>query len=156
MYVPVSSTETASPLSQSFLLAPRPLPLRKVQSLSPAALAYLGDAVYELYIRQALLLPPQRIDTYHHRVVAQVRAEAQANYLQQLAPHLTEVEWDWVRRGRNAASSRHKRVDAQIYQQATGFEALIGYLYLAQPDRLEVLLSYLNGSSEGVLSAPHD
>jgi ribonuclease III family protein len=115
-----------------------------IQRLSPAALAYLGDAVYELFVRRFCLMPPKRIDAYHHQVVAQVRAETQAEHLRSLIPHLSEPEQEILRRGRNAASNRPKRLDPEIYQQATSFEALMGYLYLTNPQRLLELLSYLD------------
>lgn len=114
-----------------------------VQQLSPAALAYVGDAVYELYVRLYHLLPPKRLQTYHQHVVAQVRAESQAHHLQSLQPHLTDAEREIVRRGRNAASKRPKRVDQEVYQQATGLEALFGYLYICDPQRLMQLLDQL-------------
>lgn len=117
--------------------------LGQIQQLSPAALAYIGDAVYELYVRTHYLLPPKKLHIYHNQVVAQVRAESQALHLQSLQPHLTEAESEIVRRGRNAASKRQKRVDAEIYQQATGLETLLGYLYLCDPDRLVHLLGQL-------------
>lgn len=115
----------------------------QVQQLSPAALAYLGDAVYELFIRHYYLLPPKRIQDYHQAVVAQVRAEAQAQHLQHLEAHLTDVEKTIVRQGRNATGKRSRPVDPEIYQQATSLEALIGYLYLTSPQRLSHLLSLL-------------
>jgi len=116
---------------------------QQVNQLSPSALAYLGDAVYELYIRSIYLLPPKRQHRYHQEVVTQVRAETQAAHLRSLQPDLTEMEQDVIRRGRNAASNRPKRVSAAIYQQATSLEALIGYLYLTDRDRLTDLLSKL-------------
>ena len=108
--------------------------------LSPASLAYLGDAVYELLIRTHYLLPPRRISDYHNLVVAQVRAESQAACLQALKPHLSEWEQEMARRGRNAATSRPRRLSGEIYRQATSFETLIGYLYLENPQRLNQLL----------------
>jgi ribonuclease III family protein len=116
----------------------------EVQRLSPAALAYLGDAVYELYIRRFYLNPPKRLQAYHHQVVAQVRAESQANHLRSLEPYLTHTELEVLRRGRNAASSKPRRVDLEIYQQASSLEALIGYLYLTDPQRLVWLLQHLD------------
>lgn len=115
----------------------------QMQSISPGALAYLGDAVYELYIRSRYLLPPKRLQSYHHRVVAQVRAESQAEHLRSLQSLLTHEELEILRRGRNAASGRSKRVDPEIYQQATSLEALMGYLYLSDPQRLAYLLAQL-------------
>lgn len=116
----------------------------QVQSLSPVALAYIGDAVYELFVRGTFLLPPKRIHAFHQQVVNQVRAEQQACQVQQLMPLLTESEQDLLRRGRNASPRGPRRVDSQIYQQATGFEALVGYLYLTNPARLTELLCALN------------
>lgn len=116
---------------------------QQVNQLSPSALAYLGDAVYELYIRGLYLLPPQRQHDYHQKVVTQVRAETQAQHLRSLQPYLTPVEQETIRRGRNAASGRPKRVSAAIYQQATSLETLIGYLYLTDRDRLIYLLDKL-------------
>ncbi|KAM3092182.1 Mini-ribonuclease 3 [Phormidesmis sp. 146-35] len=131
----------ASPLLET--LASDSVTLAQVQRLSPSALAYLGDAVYELQIRCRYLLPPKRLDAYHQQVVAQVRAESQANSLRSLQPHLTDLELDILKRGRNAAYNRPKRVDPEIYQQATSLETLIGYLYLTDPTRLLELFSYL-------------
>lgn len=111
--------------------------------MSPAALAYLGDAVYELYVRRAYLLPPKRLQAYHHQVVAQVRAERQADQLRSLIPLLTPTELELLKRGRNAATTRPRRLDAETYQQATSFETLVGYLYLTDPQRLAQLLAQL-------------
>ncbi|TVQ11060.1 MAG: hypothetical protein EA368_06330 [Leptolyngbya sp. DLM2.Bin27] len=116
----------------------------QVRSLSPVALAYIGDAVYELFVRGLFLLPPKRIQAFHQQVVNQVRAEQQAQQVQQLLPLLTETEQDLLRRGRNASSRGPRRIDSQIYQQSTGFEALVGYLYLTDPTRLGELLNALN------------
>ncbi len=116
----------------------------QIQQISPAALAYLGDAVYELYIRTCYLWPVKRSQTYHTQVVAQVRAESQAKIVQLLTPLLTTAEKDILRRGRNAASRGPRRLNAEIYQQATSLETLIGYLYLTDPQRLTELLSSIN------------
>ncbi|NJL63381.1 MAG: ribonuclease III [Methylacidiphilales bacterium] len=115
----------------------------ELQQLSPAALAYLGDAVYELYFRMHYLLPPKRLDSYHRSVVGQVRAEMQALHLRSLTPDLTDNELEIVRRGRNAATGRPKRVDPETYQQATSLETLIGFLYLTDEARLHELLQKL-------------
>jgi ribonuclease-3 family protein len=116
---------------------------KELQQLSPVALAYLGDAVYELFVRQQFLLPSQQIRAYHQQVVGQVRAEAQAVHLGFLLPYLTHSEQDILRRGRNAATPRSRRVAPEIYQQASSFETLIGYLYLTDQQRLFDLLSLL-------------
>jgi ribonuclease-3 family protein len=118
----------------------------QIQQLSPVALAYLGDAIYELYVRRYYLIPPKRIQLYHHQVVAQVRAESQANHLQSLLPHLTSTELDILKRGRNAATVKSRRIDPEIYQQASSLETLIGYLYLTDLPRLTELFAQLNSN----------
>ncbi|WP_392533193.1 Mini-ribonuclease 3 [Nostoc sp. C117] len=130
-----------APLSQQISLS-------QVQQISPTALAYLGDAIYEMYVRIFYLLPLQRPETYHRLVVAQVRAETQALHLRSLTPHLRNTELEIVRRGRNAATGRPKRLDPQIYQQATSLETLIGYLYLTDCQRLTELLEILHLEKE--------
>ncbi|MCC5654305.1 ribonuclease III [Nostoc sp. XA013] len=118
--------------------------LSQVQQISPTALAYLGDAIYELYVRMIYLLPLQRSGIYHRLVVEQVRAETQALHLRSLVPHLRDTELEIVRRGRNAATGRPKRLNPEIYQQATSLETLIGYLYLTDYQRLTELLQMLH------------
>lgn len=115
-----------------------------LKQLSPVALAYIGDAVYELYIRSLFLLPPKRIVDYHNSVVTQVKAETQAVYLQHLEPYLTSAEKEIVRRGRNAVTTKPRRLSASVYQRASSLETLIGYLYLSDRDRLQDLLTKLN------------
>ncbi|MEO0757807.1 MAG: ribonuclease III domain-containing protein [Cyanobacteria bacterium J06648_16] len=124
----------------------QPLSAQQLSALTPTALAYIGDAVYELYIRTRMLWPPQHIRQYHQAVVAQVKAEQQAQALQELLPYLNEAEHDIVRRGRNATQRRQRRVSADLYQRATGFEALLGYLYLTDLERMGRLLNYLEQS----------
>ncbi|MBD2393848.1 hypothetical protein H6G11_06225 [Cyanobacterium aponinum FACHB-4101] len=114
-----------------------------LSQVSPDALAYIGDAVYELYIRTSYLLPSKKIADYHHVVVSKVRAESQATYLQNIYPLLNDIEKDWVRRGRNAVNKSPRRLPLQTYQAASGFETLLGYLYISEPERLEFLLSHL-------------
>ena len=124
----------------------------QLQQMSPGALAYLGDAVYELYIRRYYLIPPKRIHAYHHQVVSQVRAETQAHHLDQLIPFLTPTELDLLKRGRNAANSRPKRIDPDTYQRATSLETLIGYLYLSDLPRLMELLGCVQIDSTAVVN----
>ena len=81
-------------MALNFLLPPLPQIERQVRQLSPLALAYLGDAVYELYMRSQYLFPPQRVQAYHRQVVDQVNADRQAEYVQSLLPHLTAEELD--------------------------------------------------------------
>lgn len=112
--------------------------------LAPLVLAYVGDAVFDLHIRTNLVLSgPAKVGDLHRRAVSFVRATAQAEALRGLQPTLTEAEADIVRRARNAKSSHVPRgVDPAQYAMSTGFEALLGYLYLTgQGDRLYALLT---------------
>ena len=137
--------------TQALLTTTRPfqqISLSQVQQISPTALAYLGDAIYELYVRMFYLLPLQRSGIYHRLVVEQVRAETQALHLRSLIPHLKDTELEIVRRGRNAATGRPKRLNPEIYQQATSLETLIGYLYITDYQRLTELLQMLHVQKE--------
>ncbi|ESA36618.1 ribonuclease iii [Leptolyngbya sp. Heron Island J] len=131
------------------VVSPDQLQPQQVQSISPVALAYIGDAVFELYVRMQFLWPPQRIQVFHQQVVSQVKAEQQADYLKELLPHLNDAEADVVRRGRNATSKSPRRLSAKIYRQATAFETLVGYLYITDQARLHELLTMISFPAEG-------
>ena len=117
---------------------------QQMSAIAPTTLAYIGDAVFELYVRSRLLFPAKRTRDYHIEVVSHVKAEQQAHYVNVILPHLTEREKDILRRGRNATSGKQRRASAQHYQQATGFEALLGFLFLSDRTRLTTILSYLS------------
>ena len=121
--------------------------LTQIERLSPIALAYIGDAVFELYVRTIFLMPPKRMANYHNQVVTQVRAESQAVHLSKLLVYLTDSEKDILRRGRNASTMKPRRLSRQVYQQATSFESLVGYLHLTNPQRLQELLAKLEFAS---------
>jgi ribonuclease-3 family protein len=127
---------------------PEPLqpesPMKNPLLLPPLTLAYIGDAVYDLYIRRRLLEKGHvRVNDLHKQAVKYVRARAQAAAVAELHPSLSEEEQDVVRRGRNAKShAAPKGSDAAEYAASTSFEALAGYLYLAgRFDRLEEVLA---------------
>lgn len=110
--------------------------LKDVQMLSPLVWAYVGDAVYELYIRTNLVnnsnAKPHKL---HVESIKYVKASAQANNLIKIDSILTEEEKEIVRRGRNV-QNHHVAKNASVadYAHATAFEALIGYLYLTHQD----------------------
>ena len=101
--------------------------------LAPQVLAYIGDAVYELMIRVHLVSEAQLKPTeLHRRVVAQVRAPAQARLVRELEDQLTPDEAAVFRRGRNAKSGQvPKGAEVVEYRLSTGLEALVGYLFLS-------------------------
>ncbi|MBT67100.1 MAG: ribonuclease III [Synechococcus sp. NP17] len=111
--------------------------------LGSLQLAWLGDAVWELHQRLKLCKNPARSQDLHRAVVSQVRADAQAKALDELDPFLTDQERDFVRRGRNKAGRGPKRADPGIYGRATGFETMVGWLFLQNPARLAQLLDRL-------------
>jgi len=117
---------------------------REARQIAPGILAYIGDAVYELYVRQAFLSPPLRLNDHHRRVVGQVRAERQAQHLDAIESALSETELEIVRRGRNATGRIPRRTDRTTYQRATSLEALIGYLYLCDDTRLTEIMGWLD------------
>lgn len=121
------------------LNASLPLTPQTARGYSPLALAFMGDSIYEAFIRTKLLLAAnQSAAKLHRTAVSFVRAGAQALAMQALLPLLTEEEADIYKRGRNAHSHTvPKNADVTEYRAATGFEALMGYLYLTgQTDRL--------------------
>jgi len=119
------------------------LPLPEGVEPGPSQLAWLGDAVWELHQRRRLVLEPGSTAQLHRMTVALVRAEAQSAALAELEPELLPAELDLVRRGRNAAGRGPKRSDPGVYGRASGFETMVGWLYLNNPARLEQLLSHL-------------
>jgi ribonuclease-3 family protein len=113
----------------------------QLRRLSPAALAYIGDALYELHVRQIFLYPPLRQDSYHRRVVERVKGTAQAALLDRLNPHLLPAEQAIVRWGRNGSGKAPRHLSAEVYRHASGFETLLGYLHFTDPERLHCLLN---------------
>ena len=99
-----------------------------VRTVSPLALAFVGDGVYEMMVRERLVClanrPPREL---HREAVKLVRAEAQAEAMERLMPILTEKEEAVFKRGRNAHTARN----SDDYHRATGLETLFGYLYLS-------------------------
>ena len=112
------------------------LPGADIRSYSPLTLAYIGDGVYELVIRTILVekgnCQPQKL---HKRASALVKAQAQSEMMETLTPLLTQEELSVYRRGRNAKSyTMAKNATMGDYRRATGFEALMGYLYLTEQE----------------------
>lgn len=114
-----------------------------VNNISPLIWAYVGDCVYELYIRSHLVnTTKQKPHQLHIKTIQYVKASAQAKILEDMQDTLTEEEKEIVRRGRNVQNHHlPKNADPQDYMYATAFEALIGYLYLTKKDeRLQEIL----------------
>jgi ribonuclease III len=110
--------------------------LEEINMLSPLTWAYVGDCIYELYIRTDLVnktkLKPHKL---HIETIKYVKAKAQADILKRIEKNLTEKELEIVRRGRNAENHHlPKNADPADYMYSTAFEGLIGYLYLTKQD----------------------
>lgn len=127
-----------------------------IRTYSPLTLAYIGDGVYDLVVRSIVVgrgnTAPRKLHTRTSRVV---NAHAQTQMMEVLEPVLTEEELSVYRRGRNAKSgTMAKNATMADYRKATGFEALVGYLYLCgQGERLMELLSLgLEKTQGGLLS----
>lgn len=105
--------------------------MRNWQEMNALTLAYLGDAVYELWVRTHLLeLGHEKVRELHKQAISYVRASTQAQLLHALFPDLDEVEQQVVLRGRNAKGGHPKNVDVVTYRHATAFESLVGYWHL--------------------------
>lgn len=121
--------------------------MRDHTQLNGLALAYVGDAIYEIYIRDYLIEKGETKPNKLHRAATHyVSAKAQAFLIQQILQEnlLTENEELYYRRGRNAKShTSAKNADITTYRVATGFEALMGYLHLTkQTERMEELINW--------------
>lgn len=114
-----------------------------VCTYSPLVLAYIGDAVYELLIRTRVINQgSMQVNKMHKKSASLVKAETQANLIKVLQEELTQEEQAVYKRGRNAKSVTTAKHATMIdYRMATGFEALVGYLYLTgRMDRLLLLV----------------
>lgn len=124
-------------------IIPRKKELEEVKIMPPLVWAYIGDCIYEIYIRMQLVnntkLHPHEL---HVETTKYVKAQAQAQVLTKIEEILTEEEKEIVRRGRNAQNHHlPKNSSLAEYSKATALEALIGYLYLSKQDeRLSQIL----------------
>lgn len=115
----------------------------EINSFSPLSLAYIGDAVYEVYIRSHVMNNGNmQVNKFHREATRYVSANAQSNIIHRIMQFLTEEEISVFKRGRNAHSyTSAKNADIVAYRHATGFEALIGYLFiLKQFDRINEIV----------------
>lgn len=114
-------------------------------SLSPITLAFVGDAVYTLFVREKIVFHSDlKGAELNRRTSLEVKATAQAKFIDEIMPLLSEEEIAIFKRARNAKkNTRAKSATVCEYNKSTGFEALVGYLYLiGETDRLNYLLNY--------------
>ena len=117
-------------------------------TLNVLSLAYIGDAIYEVYIRKHLIQKGiVKVEQLQKKAINYVSAKAQAKILSNLIDSnaLTEEELDIVKRGRNYKGNRHpKNTDIITYKHSTGLEAIIGYLYLNNNiERINYIMNYI-------------
>ena len=118
-----------------------------LMNMNVIVLAYLGDSIYEVYIRERLINKGLvKVDDLQKEAINYVSAKAQVRILNEMldSNYLTDEEIDVVKRGRNYKRNIHpKNTDIITYKMSTGFEALIGYLYLKDKKRLEEVLEFI-------------
>ena len=121
-----------------------------IRTYSPLTLAYIGDGIYDLVIRSGCCgAGKYKAGELHKRTSQIVKAHTQAQMMEALLPLLTEEEADIYRRGRNAKSSTMaKNATMSDYRKATGFEALMGWLYVK--DEFERLVELVKAGAESL------
>lgn len=121
------------------------------KAFSPLTLAFVGDAVFEIFVRERLVCLANRpVNDLHRLSVEQVCCRAQAEFAERLLPLLAEEESEIYRRGRNAHTNHvPKNAEVSDYHAATGLECLFGYLYLCgRMERLQELFRLICGEKE--------
>jgi ribonuclease-3 family protein len=118
--------------------------------MNPLVWAYIGDAVYELYVRTHLVTGgPSKVNQLHCRSIKYVKASAQAEFVRKITESLSEDEIRIMKRGRNTKSTVPKNADVADYRYSTGLESLLGYLYLQnKKERLMEILNMLELEKE--------
>lgn len=118
---------------------------KEARLLNPLQLALVGDGVYELFIRNSILSNNLELSAHkiHVKAIGYVKAKSQSIIMHEIEDKLTENESYIFKRGRNAKSATvPKNADVRDYRMATGFEALVGYLYLTgNTERLEFIFN---------------
>ncbi len=115
-----------------------------IRTYSPLTMAYIGDAVFDLIVRSILVNRGNTgVNKLHQKASSIVKAPTQAEFVRVLQADFTEIEADWYRRGRNSKPhTKAKNASTMEYLEATGFEAVIGYLYLSNDmDRICYLVN---------------
>ena len=119
------------------------IPYGSPDDIGVIQLAWLGDSVWELHQRLRYINLPLKSRELHLSVVNEVKADAQSKSLSQIEHLLNSHEIDLIRRARNKTKKYPKSADPSIYSRATGFETLIGWLFLKDPKRLSKIFEYL-------------
>lgn len=123
---------------------------QQARNVNSLVLAYVGDAVHSLFVREKLAATHLKAGELHKIASNQVNAHAQSQIAERLLPHLTEEEKDVLMRGRNSKNTHVAKNQTQRdYKLATGLEAVLGYLYLiGDLDRIKYLLQLVENNDE--------
>ncbi|HKL61539.1 MAG TPA: ribonuclease III domain-containing protein [Acholeplasma sp.] len=112
--------------------------------LNGVALAYIGDAYFELSVRQYLLsLGFTKVNELHKKAIKYTSGQSQSDVINQLiaCEYLSETEVGYFKKGRNASGPGRKNIDMQTYHNSTGFEAVVGFLYLEDVKRADEFIT---------------
>lgn len=114
-----------------------------MQELNIKNYAHIGDAVYEVFIRERTILMTSNLNRLHKYTVHYVNAAFQTELLDKLMPYLTDNEIELARRARNIPISSARRINKQLHSSATSFEAVLGYNYIHDKKRYEELCNIM-------------
>lgn len=128
-------------------IAPNILNPEDTSTINTLAIAYIGDSIWEIYVRTYIMSKNKyaKVHKLHLETTKLVKAKSQADMVKSLKEHniIDEYDWSIVLRGRNASNNPPKNADVQEYNYATGFETLIGYLYIKQNyDKLDEIARF--------------
>lgn len=119
-----------------------------MQELNIKNYAHIGDAVYEVFIREKTIMLTSNLNRLHKYTVYFVNAKFQTELLEKLTPEFTEKELDLSRRARNIPTSSARRIDKALHSTATSLEVVLGYNYIHNKDRYHELCTVMNGYIE--------
>lgn len=114
-----------------------------MQELNIKNYAHIGDAVYEVFIREHTIMMTSNLSKLHKNTVGFVNAQFQTNLLEKLTPYLTDAELELARRARNIPTSSARRINKALHSSATSLEVLIGYNYIHNKSRFQELCSLM-------------
>jgi len=119
--------------------------MQKIQTneLPIRSYAYIGDAVYEIFVREKTVFLTSKSNELHNLTSSVVKAEFHADMLEKIQDFLNEEEKEIVRRARNLSVTTARRTNQSLHRLSTAFEALVGYLYLHDKNRLKALFDFI-------------
>ena len=116
-----------------------------MQELNIKNYAHIGDAVYEVFIRERTIMMTSNLQRLHKLTVGFVNAKFQTELLEKITPSLTEQELELARRARNIPTSSSRRIDRALHSSATSLEVVLGYNYVHNKERFSELCEVMDG-----------